>query len=260
MFPTIRTAISVLLLLPLAAMAATPVPPSLDQVLARHIAARGGMTKIKAIQSLKSSGHIEIGPMVLELTIENPRRAFRSDTSMQGVTKTEAFDGGHGWIIDPFTKGPAAKAESMSGDQLKQMVLQIDFDGPLVDYRRKGNRVALMGMQQAHGRDAYALKVSLKDGDELTSFIDAKTFMEIEVINNAVSQGKTVEVETTLGDYRAVNGVMLPFSLDIRPKGQPQGMKILLDKVEANMPMDPARFRMPPMTPHVPESSSKKGT
>jgi hypothetical protein len=257
MFPTIRNALSVLLLFPLSAMAATPMPSSLDQILAKHIAARGGMAKIKAIRSLKSSGHITIGPMILDLTIENPRRAFRSDTSIHGMTKTEAFDGARGWIIDPFTKGAVAEAEPMSADQLKQMVLQMDFDGPLVDYRRKGNRIALLGMQQVHGIDAYALKVSLKDGDELTTFIDAKTFMEIEDINNAVAQGKTMEVETSLGDYRPVNGVMLPFSLDIRPKGQAHGLKIILDKVEANASMDRARFKMPERKSSVPVDSAK---
>ncbi len=252
MIPTIRSALCVLLMLPFAAMAATPVLPNLDQILAKHIAARGGMARIKAIQSLKSSGHITIGPTILELTIENPRHAFRSDTSIQGITKTEAFDGVHGWIIDPFTKGPGAEAEPMSTDQLKQMVLQMDFDGPLVDYRQKGNRIALLGMQQVHGADAYALKVSLKDGDEITTFIDAKTFMEIDDINNAVTQGKTVQVETSLGDYRAVNGVMLPFTLDIKPKGQAQGLKIVLDKVEANASIDPARFKMPERKSHAP--------
>ena len=243
--------LSVLLLIPLAAMAKTPQSPSLDQILAKHIEADGGMAKIKAIRNLKSTGRIEIGPMVLNLTIENPRGAFRSDTSIQGMTKTEAFDGVHGWIIDPFTKGPTAEVEAMSGDQLKQMALQMDFDGPLVDYRSKGHKVALMGKQQVNGSDAYALKVSLKGGDELISFIDAKTYLEVKASNKAVSDGKTVEVDTMLGDYRAVNGVMLPFSLEIRPKGQPQGMKILLDKVEANIPMDPARFTMPANKPRA---------
>ncbi len=217
-----------------------------DQIIARHIEARGGLVKIKAIRSLRSVGRIKIGPMVLDLSIENPRGAFRSDTSIQGMTKTEAFDGVHGWVIDPFTgKGPTAEAEPMSRDQLKQMDLQKDFDGPLVEYRAKGHRVALVGMEQVNDAEAYALRIFLKNGDELMSFIDAKTFMEIKANNKAVSQGKVVEVETTLGDYRPVNGVMLPFSLDLRPKGQSEGLMILLDKVEANTPMDDVRFKMP---------------
>lgn len=244
--------LSVVLFIPFAAMANPSSAPSLGQILARHIEADGGMANIKAIRSLMSIGHIEIGPTVLDLTIENTRGAFRSDTSIQGMIKTEIFDGVHGWVVDPFTAGPAAVPQPMSSDQLRQAALQMDFDGPLVDYRSKGHKVTLAGLEQVNGSDAYVLKIKLKGGDELTSYIDAKTFLEVKAANKAVSQGKTVEVETMIGDYRSVHGVMLPFSLEIRPKGQPQGMKILLDKVEANTAMDPARFRMPVMTPHAP--------
>ncbi|MBK7294576.1 MAG: hypothetical protein IPI84_12560 [Holophagaceae bacterium] len=50
-------------------------------------------------------------------------------------------------------------------------------------------------------------------------------------------------MEALPGDYRPVVGVMLPFVLEIHPKGQPQGMKITFDWVEANLPMEPARFK-----------------
>jgi hypothetical protein len=68
----VRT-LSLLLLIPPALVAQAPRAPELDQILARHIEARGGLAKIKAIRSLKSVGHIEIGSMVLTLSIENPR-------------------------------------------------------------------------------------------------------------------------------------------------------------------------------------------
>ncbi len=57
--------------------------------------------------------------------------------------------------------------------------------------------------------------------------------------------GGSVIVVGQLGDYRHVAGVMLPFVLELRPKGQPQGMKITFHKVEANLPMELARFKMP---------------
>ncbi len=242
-----RIALAFLLFTPLAASAATAPLPRVDQLIARNIDARGGMQKIRAIQSLRSSGHILIGPLALALTIENPRNAFRSDTSINGTTKTEAFDGSRGWVVDPFIKGPDAKVEPMSVEQLKQTELQMDFDGPLVDYRKKGSRISLAGVRTFHGVETYALKIALKNGDVLTMLIDTMHYMEIGDINNAVSQDKTVEVETTLGDYRAVNGVLFPFDLVIKPMGQPDGLHIKLDDVRANTPIDRARFAMPPM-------------
>lgn len=231
------------------AQASPPAPsptPTVDQIIARHIEARGGLARIKAIQSLKSVGHIHLGPMVMDLRIDNPRRAFRAETSFQGLTKIEAFDGAKGWIVDPFTgKGPASAPEPMNPDQLKQVALQMDFDGPLVDVQAKGHRVALLGTERVDGSPAYVLKISLGNGDELLSYLDVTTLMEVRTLNKAVSMGKVVEVETALGDYRAVKGVLLPFSLTIRPRGQSEGLDIRLDQVEADKPMDPARFAWP---------------
>lgn len=236
-----------LILLAPALLAQAPQAPTFESILASHIQARGGLAKIRAIQSLTSRGRIEIGPMVLALTIENPRHAFRSDTTLQGMTKTEAFDGRSGWVLDPFSG--STRAVPMSFDQLKQVDLQRDFDGPLVDWREKGHQVALAGEALVNGTGTYVLKVLLKNGDELTSFIDMKSFMEVKAVNRAVVGGRVVEVETLLGDYRPVNGVLLPFSLDIRPKGQNQGLRISLERVEANLPMDEARFRFPAAPP-----------
>lgn len=218
--------------------------PRADQIITRNIEARGGLEKIRAIRYLQSSGHINIGPMVLDITMENPRGAFRSDTSISGTTKTEAFDGSRGWVLDPFTNGPGASVEPMSGDQRKQAALQMDFDGPLVDYRKKGHRISLLGIRSFNGVQAYALKIRLNSGDLLTMFIDTTNYMEIGDINNAVSQAKTVEVATKLGDYRVINGVLFPFALDIKPTGQPEGMHIKLDAVRANTAIDRGRFAM----------------
>jgi len=228
------------------------LPPA--QFIARPIEARGGLLKIKAIRSLRSVGRVEIGPVILDLSIENPRGAFRSDTSIQGMTKTEAFDGVQGWVIDPFAgKGPSAEAEPMSPEQLKTAELQGDLDGHLVDSATKGHKIVYVGMASVNGVEAYALKISLKNGEDLMSFIDSTSFMEIKTTQKAMSQGKDVEVETTLGDYRPVNGVLFPFSLEISTQGQPQAMKIVLSKVEANSPIDSARFKMP-----LPKTHPKK--
>ena len=218
-------------------------PHSLDWVLARHFEARGGLGRIKALPGLLSTGHIDLGGMRLALRVENPRGAFRSDTTLNGLTKTEAFDGLHGWVADPFMGAPAPAP--MAPAQLRQARLQADFDGPLVDWKAKGHHAALSGMALVDGAPAYAVKVRMEDGGTLTSFIDARTFMEVKAVNEAVSDGKTVEVETKLSDYRAVDGVLLPFRLEVAPKGRPEGMVIQFDTVAAEADFDPAHFRMP---------------
>jgi hypothetical protein len=216
----------------------------LDQVLTKYFEARGGLARIRALRSLHSEGTLRLGPMALQLKIDNPRGAFRSDTSVQGFTKVEAFDGREGWIDDPFTE-PGQGPHAMSAAQLRQMALQMDFDGPFVDAEAKGNCLSLAGMERVKGAEAYVIRVRLKDGNQLRSYLDAATFMEVKAVNTAVANGKEVEVETLLGDYRPVKGVLLPFHLEIRLTGHAEGMEIRFDRVEADLPMEEARFRRP---------------
>lgn len=215
----------------LGVLAQSPTTPSLDWILARHFSARGGLSRIKAIQGLTSSGSIRVGGMSLALHIQNPRGSFHSETSLDGMTKVESFDGAQGWITDPFTGAPAPTP--MSEAQLRQVRLQADFDGPLVDWQAKGHQVSFEGMAPVDGEPAYVLKVRLAGGGTLTSFIHARTFMEVKAINEAVSEGRPIEVETRLSDYRAVDGVMLPFRLAITPRGQADGLVIQFDSVVA---------------------------
>ena len=39
------------------------------------------------------------------------------------------------------------------------------MEGPLVDYRRKGHKVELLGKEKVEGVDAYKLKLTLKGGE-----------------------------------------------------------------------------------------------
>jgi hypothetical protein len=52
-------------------------------------------------------------------------------------------------------------------------------------------------------------------------------------------------VETDLGDYEKINGVFFPFSIESGPKGSTDKQKIVLEKGEANIPVDDVIFRFP---------------
>jgi outer membrane lipoprotein-sorting protein len=55
------------------------------------------------------------------------------------------------------------------------------------------------------------------------------------------------EAFTDFGSYKLVNGVYYPFSLSTGSKQNPgQTTKITVDKIEANVKMDSAEFKMPP--------------
>ena len=68
----------------------------------------------------------------------------------------------------------------MSADDKKDIEENADIDGPLVDYKSKGNKVELLGKDKLEGTDAYKLKATLKNGDVMTIYLDADSFLEIK--------------------------------------------------------------------------------
>lgn len=234
-----------LLLLAPALVAQAPAP-SADSILAKHYEAKGGLAKMKAIQSLRLTGRILQGPMEIALNMEQGRGFFRAEISLQGMTQVQVFDGKGGWKIDPFQGyGGGKNAEPLTADELKSAEVQADLDGPLVDYKAKGHSVEYLGQEAVEGGQAHKLKVTLKNGDVTTYFLDADSHLEVKVAAKRKVRGQEVEGETMFGDFREVGGVMMAHAIEQGMAGMPQRAKIVVDKIEVNPSLDPARLKMP---------------
>jgi hypothetical protein len=179
-------------------------------------------------------------PIVIE--IKRPK-STRMDITIQGMVGTQAYDGARGWSLMPF--GGSKVPQQMTAEEATLAEEQADMDGPLIDYKAKGNTVELLGKEKVEGADAYKLKVTLKNGVVRTMYIDAEHFLEIKEESKRTIRGTETEMETIVGDYKEVDGLMLPHSVDAGAKGSPQRQKLVIEKVEINVPIDDARFKMP---------------
>lgn len=232
--------------LTLAALVAVPASAqTLDEVLAKNLKAKGGLDKIKAVQSIRMTGTITIGPGIeAPLVLEQKRpNMLRMEIVVQGMTIVQAYDGKVGWQLMPLSgrKDP----EPLPEDGLKQVQEQADFDGPLLDPKAKGNTVELLGKEKVEGSDAYKLKVTLKNGDIRYIYLDADQYLEVRVEGKTKVRGTDIEGETSIGDYKEIGGLMLPYASESGQKGSAQKQKITFSKIELNVPIDDARFTMP---------------
>lgn len=235
-----------LLFASLAAAAALPAAgQTADEVIAKNVEARGGLDKLRAVQSLRMTGTVSMGPgmdapMVLELARGN---RMRMEFTVQGKKGVQTFDGTNGWVLMQFMG--QTEPEAMPAGAVKDVLEQTDIDGPLVDYQKKGHTVAYVGKDKAPGTDAYHLRVTLKSGVVREIWIDAATGLEVRGEGRREMGGRTMEAETTLGDYRAVGGLQFPHRIEGGPKGSPQKQTIAISKVEINPAIDAARFGKP---------------
>lgn len=237
-----------LIALPIIAMAPlTAQTMGADQIIAKNVEAMGGMAKLKAIKSIRLTGKAGGGPMEVPFTMEQKRPgSFYQDVTVQNMHIIEAFDGKTGWTINPFAGyGGKKDPELMDADALKSAQDQSDLDGPLVDYKEKGNKVEFLGKEDLEGSPVYKLQVTLKTGNVKTIYLDADSFLEIKQASKRVIRGTEVETETTIGDYKEEGGVMMPHSMEMGAKGRPEKQKITIEKVEINPTLDDAKFKMP---------------
>jgi len=230
---------------------------TVDEIIAKNVQARGGMDKIKSVQTIRSTATMTMGPGMEApgLMIQKRPDMARLEFTVQGLTAIQAYDGKDAWQIMPFTgkKDP----ETMSADDKKDLEENGDIDGPLVDYKSKGNKVELLGKEKLEGTDAYKLRVALKNGDVITMYLDADSFLEIKEELKRNVRGSEQEVEAVMGDYKEVNGLMFPFATENGIKGSQQKQKITISKIELNTPVDDAIFKMPAAPPAKPDAPTK---
>jgi hypothetical protein len=224
--------------------------PTVDELIAKNIEAKGGANAVHGLQTLRLTGNMLVQEGQIQLAFVQTRKRpddVRSEASLQGMTQIEAYDGKDGWRIAPFfgRKDP----ERMSADDVKALVEDAEMDGPLVDWQAKGNTVEYLGTEDVDGTPAHKLKVTRKNGDVSFVYLDPDHFLEIRVLTQRTRHGAQEEIETDLGDYEKAGGVFVPTSIEFGRKGDPDKQKIIIDKVEANVPVDDTIFHFPGQMP-----------
>ena len=216
-----------------------------EELVNKNIQAKGGIEKIKAIKSIRLTGKLNGGGGFTAATRQENERPnlVRETFSLQGMTAVTAYDGTTGWQIQPF--GGHKDPEFMGEDDLKDLLLDADFDGPLVDFKEKGNTVEFLGHDVVDGDDALRLKVTLKDGDIVYYYLDPDTFLEIRKEVQEFVRGSVRESVTEMGSYKPVAGVMYPYSISQGSKANPAAQTTTIEKIEVNVPIDKADFAVP---------------
>ena len=220
-------------------------PQTAEELVQQNTQAKGGIDKIKAIHSLRVTGKYEAGGGFTATYGEVNLRPnlVRETLSLQGMTSMRAYDGTTGWQIQPFQghKDP----ELVGEDDLRNLLLDADLDGPLIDYKEKGNTIEYIGHDQVDGDDALRLKVTLKNGDIIYYLLDPDTHLEIREEIQQFIRGAVRERIVDLGSYKPVAGVMYPYSTAVGSRNTPGTQVYTAQKIEANVAVDPAEFALP---------------
>jgi hypothetical protein len=221
-----------------------------DEIVARHLQARGGHDRIRAIQTLKITRTVVTQFSEVEVVILKKRpHSFRVEQQAPGqppifrvVTADGVWDLAGGKLTN---RAPAAAAEARDLDG--------DFDGPLVDWKQKGHAIELAGREPLPGGDAFKIQVTTKNGVARTFFIDASTYLVRRITGITILPGdRKANLETDILGYKDAGGVKFPADIqeDRTGAGPVQTTVTYTKAIEINVPIDDALFAPPaPATP-----------
>jgi len=219
---------------------------SAEEIVAKNVAARGGLQAWRAVGTMTLKGKMGVGgnqraslsvplagaqkaqrnlegvrprpaeevqlPFVMDLA--RPHKS-RVELEFRGQTAIQVYDGTNGWKLRPFLN--RLEVEPYTAEEMKTASMQSELDGFIVDYAAKGTRIELDGTEKVESRDTYKLKLTLKSGDVTHVWVDAKTFLEAKVEGQPRRLDGTYHpVEVYYRDYRTVNGLEIPFLLETR--------------------------------------------
>lgn len=225
---------TLLSLLAVSFFCSTSYAQTADEIVAKALAARGGLDRILAVKALRMTGNLSFSGGDEGTIVVGWKRSgkFRQDVSLHGKSILRATDGSRAWTLNQLAGETEAKP--LPPEQMDGIAEQADFDKPLVQYKEKGNRVELVGKENLEGKSAYKLRVTLKDGAVRYEWIDAETFLESRWQGRVSVGGKDIEFATSFNDYRTVDGLKFPFVSDTETVGTDRRQKIVFTKIEVN--------------------------
>lgn len=216
---------------------------TVEEVIGRHIEARGGEARWKAIESLKISGSMTAWSKKAPFALERKRDRYHLNTTQDGKKLEIGFDGQTAWWDNQLIQEGAQKIQ---GADLVVLMREIDFPTPFFGYRDKGYEVKLLGPTQFEGQKAIAIELKRADGVAETWYLDPATHLEFARESPGSDFGNPVPLRTYYDDFRTVAGVKVPFRVESQWYTRERILQA--DSIEAGVPIDDSVFRMPPPT------------
>jgi hypothetical protein len=216
---------------------------SVDDIVAKHVAAIGGKDALSKIKSMTIESDVAVMgqnfPAVTSILVD---KGFKSVTTVNGTEIIQCVTPDGGWSVNPLAG--AATPTAFSDDEKKLAGQSYAIGGPLYNYKEKGSTVELAGSDSVNGVKTIRLKVKDKNAVETYLSLDPTTYYILKAETKGSINGQEVDAIATFADYKKTEtGYVLPFTTNRSTQGF--DVTITHTKVEFNKDIDPKIFEMP---------------
>ena len=219
-----------------------------EQIADKNAAARGGLAAWRAVDSMKLAGKMDAGGttpvrLAFEMSLKRPHKS-RLELHVKDQTAVQVYDGQQGWKLRPYLNRD--DVEAFSPQETQAAADDADLDGPLIDHARKGTRIELAGTDTIEGRKAYRLLLTRADGRQSNLWIDMTTFLDVKIDGEPRRlDNKVHKVGVFYRDFKTVDGLKVPMTLETVVDGVRQTRRISFETVTVNTPLAESLFARP---------------
>jgi len=170
---------------------------------------------------------------------------MRFETKGDHEQSVRVFDGAAGWTTRTSGSGaPTLKRYSRS--ELRSARDAQGIGGLLIDHQARAIAVALDGPDEVEGHRAYRLAVTLPSGSIRHVWVDAQTFLDLKYDRESrLSGGRVGTVSLFYRDWRTIDGLQLPMTIETGAAGGKAAERMVIDKVTLNPSLSDAHFERP---------------
>ena len=186
---------------------------NLDEILKKHIAAIGGKDNWAKVKSLKMTGTTKAQGAEIKITITQlDKKASRQDIALMGMIGYNILTNSEGWSYMPF--GGQQKPEPLTADDVKKGQDELSILPDFLTYKEQGKKLEYIGKDDVDGTECFKLKMTDKDKQETTYYIDPSTYFIIKETTKTTLNGQEVENSTIMSNYKKQDcGILYPFTI-----------------------------------------------
>jgi photosynthetic reaction center cytochrome c subunit len=212
---------------------------NVDAILNQYVQALGGRAALERVTTrIKTGTLVTQGGMKapLEVYDKAPNKTLTIFRAPHG-TNQMGYDGAIGW-----TKTPEQGLREEAGQQLDFIRSEAEFYKDL-KLKERYSKLTLLGLAQLDNREAYVIEAAPPRGQPEKLYFDRQTglLVRMDLVPNPGQE--KMQMQMYFEDYRAVDGVKLPFAIRRARPGFTYTYQF--EDIKLNVPLDDSRFNKP---------------
>ena len=198
-----------------------PIPDGMTatDVVNKYFEAIGGKEKAMAVKTtmMVSNATIQGTPLVMTTKASAPNKTLMTISVMGNTMQKVVFDGEKGYQEAQGRKTDMKPEDITEGKEANAIFNDLNYTSG-----------KLTRIEPIDGKNTIVLKIGNED-----IFYDMTSGLKVKSVKTVKTpDGKEVKVPTTYGDYKAVEGIMFPHSIEI--KSGPMNLNFKIAEIKIN--------------------------